>query len=442
MRSKLNFLIGVSLARKVKTKWFVAAQIILCLLIVGIFNLDIIIKSFGGDFDETVNIYVVDDTNVSYDVFKEALLLNEKNLYGEDSHLYEIEPIAKVEDKKELVGEEGGIIVHIQESLENAIEVELISQETVDTYDYSLISSALNSVKVVLVMDDLGLTAEDYSKIMSDVVITTSLVDENNKTEAEGTEMIMTTVFPIFILPIFILSLFLVQMIGAEVNDEKTTKAMEIIISNVSPKTHFFAKVIAGNLFVIGQAVLACGYGGLAIFIRNLASKGGGAGAAFFDEIGPMVSSFLESSVGDKLVIILPLAIVLILLTFVAYALLAGVLASMTATTEDYQQVQVPIIIISLLGYYLGIMAGMFKGSLVIKVFSFIPFISAILAPSLLVLGQIGIFELVIAIIIMIITDFLLIKYGLRVYKVGILNYSSSGLWKKMANALKNNSIR
>ncbi len=439
MRSKLNFLIGVSLARKVKTKWFLIAQILLCLLVVGIFNLDILIKHFGGDFEKATTIYVVDETGVSYEVFKEALLLNEKNLYGEDSHLYDIEQIDSVDAKKEEVGEEGGIIVYMKPSSENTLEAELISKVTVDTYDYSLISSALNSSKVVLVMNELGLTAEDYSKIMSDVTITTSLVNENSKTEEEGTEMIMTTVFPILILPIFILTLFLVQMIGAEVNDEKTTKAMEIIISNVSPTTHFFAKVIAGNLFVIGQAILACCYGGLAIFVRHLLGSGG---AAFFDEIGPMFSSLLESSIGSHMTIIVPLVIILILLTFVAYALVAGVLASMTTTTEDYQQVQVPIIVLSLLGYYLGIMAGMFKGSLVIKIFSFVPFISSILAPSLLVLGQMGIGELILSIGIMVLTNFLLIRYGLRIYKVGILNYSSSGLWKKMVKALKNDSIR
>ena len=32
----------------------------------------------------------------------------------------------------------------------------------------------------------------------------------------------------------------------------------------------------------------------------------------------------------------------------------------------------------------------------------------------------------------------LLVKYGMKVYKVGILNYSSSNLWKKIFNALKN----
>lgn len=126
------------------------------------------------------------------------------------------------------------------------------------------------------------------------------------------------------------------------------------------------------------------------------------------------------------------------ILTFIAYSLLAGILASMTTNIEDFQQLQTPIMIISLVGYYLAMMAGVFDGALFIKIFSFIPLISAILAPSLLMLGQIGLVEITISTILVIITNILLIKYGLKIYKVGILNYSSSGLWKKMFKALKN----
>jgi ABC-2 type transport system permease protein len=143
------------------------------------------------------------------------------------------------------------------------------------------------------------------------------------------------------------------------------------------------------------------------------------------------------SAIGDKLLYILPLALILIILTFIAYSLVAGILASMTATIEDYQQVQIPIIMISLAGYYLAMMAGMFDGSVLIKALSFVPFISSILSPSLLVMGQIGLIEVLISIGIMVITNYLLIHYGLRIYKVGILNYSSSGLWGKMLRALK-----
>jgi ABC-2 type transport system permease protein len=232
------------------------------------------------------------------------------------------------------------------------------------------------------------------------------------------------------------LTIFLVQMIGAEVNDEKATRSMEIIISNVSPTTHFFSKVIAGNLFVIMQGALLFIYACIGMFIRKMVGGAdivGGLGK----EVSDIISNILDSGFGDKLIYILPLTLILMLLTFLAYSLLAGILAAMTTNTEDFQQLQTPIMIISIIGYYLAMMAGVFKGSLFIKIVSFIPFISAILSPSLLVLGQIGVIEVIISIILTIITIYLLIKYGLKIYKVGILNYSSKDLWKKMWKALK-----
>ena len=109
----------------------------------------------------------------------------------------------------------------------------------------------------------------------------------------------------------------------------------------------------------------------------------------------------------------------------------------MTTNTEDYQQLQTPIIIISIIGYYLAIMASTFEGSTFIQIASYIPFISALLSPALLVLGQISIIDSLISLILMIITVWLLVKYGLRIYKVGILNYSQNNLWKKMFKAMK-----
>ena len=83
-------------------------------------------------------------------------------------------------------------------------------------------------------------------------------------------------------------------------------------------------------------------------------------------------------------------------------------------------------------------MAGAFKGSLLIKIFGYIPFISAILSPSLLVMGEFTVIDVLISILLTVAIIYVLIKYGLRIYKVGILNYSSGNLWKKMFKALKN----
>lgn len=218
---------------------------------------------------------------------------------------------------------------------------------------------------------------------------------------------------------------------------KKTTRGMEIIISNVSPKTHFFAKAIAGNLFVIIQGALLFSFGAIGLLIRKFVG-GNTIVDGLGSEVGRIINKILESGIGDQLIYIIPLTIILMFLTFIAYSLLAGIFASMTTNIEDFQQLQTPIMLISLAGYYLSMMAGMFEGAVFIKVLSFVPLISAILVPSLLVLNQIGVMEVFISIIIMIGFNYLLIKYGLKIYKVGILNYSSKDLWKKMFKAIKN----
>lgn len=110
----------------------------------------------------------------------------------------------------------------------------------------------------------------------------------------------------------------------------------------------------------------------------------------------------------------------------------------MTTNQEDFQQLQTPMMIFIMAGYFLAILASTYEKSSFIIFASVIPFISCILSPVLLMLGQIGVTEVLIAIVLLIITIFLLIKYGLRIYKVGILNYSSNNLWKKMLEGIKN----
>lgn len=438
MKSKLNFLISISLSRKIKTKWFLLANILLAIAIIGLVNIDSIITAFGGDFNEKQKILVIDKTNISYDIFKEQVEQGDINLTGQEGESnYQIEKYDKtIEEGKKEIEEKKAIIIEFKPSEENTIEVTLITKEYLDTFDSTIITNAINNTKISIALANSNISIEELNKVYEPVTIERIYLDEDKKSEEENMTMITSTVFPMIILPFFMLTLFLVQMIGAEVNDEKTTKGMEIIISNVSPTTHFFSKVIAGNLFVLFQGFLLLTFAGLGLLIRNLIG-GNKIVNGVSTEIGGIFQSIINSGIGDKLIYIIPLTLILMILTFVAYSLLAGILAAMTTNTEDFQQLQTPIIVISMIGYFLAMMAGVFDGALFIKIFAYIPLISAILAPSLLVLGQIGVFEIICAIILVIITNFILIKYGLKIYKVGILNYSSSGLWQKMFKALK-----
>ena len=440
MKSKLWFLTGISLKRKIKTKWFLLANILLCIAIAAIFNIDSIIKFFGGEFDEPLKVYVLDETNLSYDTIKEQITFMDKSYYGEDSNTYEVILYNQEEDIHNIVKDENKKIAFIiKEDLENVLDVTLISDGYIDSVDYQLLSTAVNNTKTILATQMSDIDPVELAKITSPLDIKREILDESKKTEDENMGMVMSTVFPMIILPFFMLTIFLVQMIGAEVNDEKTTRGMEIIISNVSPKTHFASKVLAGNIFVILQGGLLILYTVLGFVLKNIISS-----KHIFNGldtlVGDTVSKVFESSFASQLVYIIPLTLILMIITFVAYSLLAGILASITTNTEDFQQLQTPIMVILLVGYYLAIMASTFKGALFIRILSYVPLISAILSPSLLVIGQIGVIDVIISIILALLFNYVLVHFGLKIYKVGILNYSSTGLWKKMFKALKEKS--
>ena len=451
--NKFWFLVGMSLKRKIKTKWFLWANILLFVAIACAFNIDHIIEAFGGDFNQKETIYIIDKTGMgTYDIFKQQLEVTNTTLQKEDQKTtftkeqpkkqeesdYIVKEYTKseAEAKKLAKKDKHNYVIIFESDPEQIVKTTLISKDYLGTTDSQVINQAVNSTKMAVAIANSNIPVSTLEKIYSQAEIERVILTKDKTPQAEGTSIIMSTVFPVVILPFFMLTLFLVQMIGAEVNDEKTTRGMEIIISNVSPKQHFFSKMIAGNAFILIQGALLIVYAIVGVVIRLLLGGGnplGGMGSSFTG----IIDALKVSGVLDKLVYIVPLTFVLMIVTFIAYSLLAGILASMTTNIEDFQQLQTPIMIISLVGYYLAILANVFGGSIFIKILGFIPFISAILAPSLLVIGQFGILEVVIAIILVMITNFLLVHYGLRIYKVGILNYSSEGLWKKMLKALK-----
>lgn len=433
--SKLKYLIKVSLNKKIKTKWFAITNVLLLVLIVGLVNADSIVKFFGGDFEEETDILVIDNTKSSYANLEASYLEYQK--YVEDMKVTNIKNYTgSVDEALAEVENEDSILIEINSDENNFISAKVTSKDGVDAIVMQLLNSSLNRVKTNLALNYYNISNEMLNLINSPVEVETVKLDDSKNTD-EMMELLMGVIFPIVILPFFMLTIFLVQMIGAEINEEKTTRGMEIIISNVPAKIHLASKIIASNAFVILQGLILIVDAIIALFIRVFTSDSSINKMIEQVRVSDVFSGLKESGVIDSLAYVIPIMLILMLLTFIAYSLLSGVLASMTTNLEDFQQLQTPIVIISLVGYYLAMMAAMFDGSIFIKVASYIPFISALLTPALLLLGQIGIIDVIISLVLLILAIFLLYKYGLKIYKVGILNYSSTGLWKKMFKAMK-----
>ena len=425
MNKKFWYLTKVSLKKKIGSKWFVATNIILALVIIAIININSIVKFFGGDFSHNLTIYAVDNAGV-YDVFKGTIeALDEDNLleikHGESS---------KEELSKNLKDNE--VIVVLNEDDKEYLKGEIISNETIDNALYQIIISSLNSSKSTLGMIKSNVSPEILASISSPATVERTILSDQGSVD-ENMTIVMNSVFPTLILPFFMLVVFLVQMVGGEICEEKTTRSMEIIISNVSPKMHLFSKVLASNIFVITQGALLIVFALIGLLINKYIT-----GTSALTLISSLVGNLDLSILKDKLLVLVPAALILMLLSFLAYAILSGVLASMTVNIEDFNQLQTPVMLISVVGYYLSISASLFNGSTLIHVLSYVPFLSAFLSPTLYIIGEVSLLDIIISIVVMILFIYILLKKGLKVYKNGILNYSTDKVWDRFKKSIKN----
>ena len=432
VKNKFWFLTKMSLEKKIKSKTFIIVNILLFIVLVALMNIDKIVLFFGGNFDKQNNIMIVDNTNKTYEIFKNTMEKEETII---DTGLkYKITKIDDEKKARKKVKKDEDIVIVINEDDDNIIKTTMITYGYINSNLYQLINSSITAAKQNLAMEEVGISPDDLNKISKSVEIKREYVEKNKSEEEEKNEFVMGVVTPIVILPFFMLITLVVQMVGAEINEEKSTRSMEIIISNVSTKVHFFSKILASNLFIVMQCLLLGVYSLIGMLLRGGKSL---ESIQNIDAISQVTSGMDINGILNSVISDIPMVIILMIITLFGYSLLAGILASMTTNMEDFQQLQTPIFVVSLVGFYLAIMNTMFDGAIFIRVLSYVPFISAILSPSLLVTGVIGFKDILLSILLMVVVIYLLIKYGLKIYKEGILNNSSTKLWKKMLEALK-----
>lgn len=432
MTNKFWFLTKNSLQKKMKNKTFIIVNILLLIVLVALINIDRVVMLFGGNFDKQNNIMVLDNTNKTYEIFKKTIDSEETII---DTGLkYKVKKVSDEKNAKKEIKKDEDILLIINNDENDIINVTMITYGYINSNLYQLINSSITASKQNLAMEEIGISAEELAKISKSVEIKREYIEANKSKEEEQNEFIMGIVTPIVIFPFFMLITLVVQMVGAEINEEKSTRSMEIIISNVPAKVHFFSKILAANLFVIIQCALLGLYSLIGMLLRGGKSLDS---IQNVDVISNVTSGMDITGMINNLVGYIPLVLILMAVTLLGYSLLAGILASMTTNMEDFQQLQTPIFVVSLVGFYLAIMNTMFDGAIFIRVLSYVPFISAILSPSLLVTGVIGFKDIILSILLMVVVIYLLLKYGLKIYKEGILNYSSNKLWKKMLKALK-----
>jgi ABC-2 type transport system permease protein len=164
--------------------------------------------------------------------------------------------------------------------------------------------------------------------IYKEVSINRVMLSDDVKENEEFMQLIGSVITLVFIVPFFLLVNLLVQMIGAEINEEKSTKSMEIIISSVTPEAHFMSKLVSANVFAIVQGALLILYSFVGGIIRAFTSSGMTSNVNEILSINPdgagkintYIEMFIHSDIANKLLVGIPFFIIIILLSFLAYS--------------------------------------------------------------------------------------------------------------------------
>ena len=212
--------------------------------------------------------------------------------------------------------------------------------------------------------------------------------------------------------------------IGTAVVTEKTSKAMELLVTSARPMSLMFGKVFGVGLAGLSQL-------GLIIIVALLAIN---LNLDKWTEAYPIVGAILETSLSANVLIY---AIVFFLLGFFSYAFIYAALASTASRVEDASSVtSVPtmLVVISFLVAMMGLTS---PDAFYLQVLSFVPFISPMVMFMRICLLEIPTWQILACIGANILYIFIFGFISARIYRVGIMLYGNKAKFKDLLSYIK-----
>lgn len=206
-----------------------------------------------------------------------------------------------------------------------------------------------------------------------------------------------------------------------EIAAEKGTKIMEVIFSSMSATKYFYGKIL-GILGVILTHIGIYLLGGIAIypFIINL----------------DMVSKF-KDMIGDILLNLASVNLIYVVLGIVIYTILAAFFGALVVRVEDTSKAIQPITILIIVSFLSSMVFINNPSSMIVKVLSYVPFLSSFFMPIRVIDNSVSIVEISISLVILFAITALMTSYISKIYFGLILQSDDVGIWKNFKRGLK-----
>jgi ABC-2 type transport system permease protein len=231
---------------------------------------------------------------------------------------------------------------------------------------------------------------------------------------------------------VFILYLTLMiygSQVMTSVVEEKSSRIIEVLASSLRPFELMLGKVVGVGLVGLFQlsiwAATALYLGSFGASFMGRMMGDGGAAAATASSGGPSVLS----AISPALVIIF---LVLFILGFLFYAAMFAAVGAMSSTVQDTQQLMIPVTLPIMLGIMTIFALVNDPNGTLGKVITFIPFWAPFALPVRYSITPLPIWEVVSAIVVMILSVLGVAWVAGRVYRVGILSYGKRATFRDM----------
>jgi hypothetical protein len=254
-------------------------------------------------------------------------------------------------------------------------------------------------------MNELGISPEQVESIMSQTI--------EHKTEILSKDQFENFFYTyIMIFALYMVILLYGQMVATNVATEKSSRAMELLITSAKPNSMMFGKVIASCL--AGLIQLICVFGSAILFYKLNESY--------------WADNQIIGSIFNMPVDLLLYMLLFFVLGFFVYAFLYGAVGSTASKLEDINTSVMPITMLFIAGFFV-VMFSLGSGtvdSTLMKVCSYIPFTSPMAMFTRIAMSAVSAYEIVISVIILLASVFGIGILSARVYRVGVLLYGTT----------------
>ena len=276
------------------------------------------------------------------------------------------------------------------------------------------VTSKLNELQDQLNRSAANLSQEQ-EKRLEQTVNFTEKIDESK----ENKKMIQTFAAAGLGFFLYMILITYASVTAQEVASEKGTKIMEVVFSSIRASHYFYARMLALFLVILTH---------IGIYV-----VGGLAAILLFKDLPILAQSGILNHIGEAFSLN---TLLFVLVSLFMYVVLAAFLGSMVSRPEDAGKALSPLMIL-IIGGFFGVTAlGAAGDNLILKIGSYIPFISTFFMPFRAINGYAGGVEAWISLAITVIFAVVATGFIGRMYASLVLQTDDLGIWKTFRRAL------